>query len=109
MRDGVTALKTKSVQSPAPEGAATFRRPPQVLFFSEMVDHTRQVPAPSAAGWLFDLRTDGAPPFVVLRRDETEARECLGTHLAHLGKFATTADAITALAAGSVEYVGVIW
>jgi hypothetical protein len=68
-----------------------------------LIDTTRQVPAPSAAGWLFDLGDQHGPAFVVLRQDEGAARDCLRDHLCDLG----IADG--ALAGASVEYTAVIW
>jgi hypothetical protein len=79
-------------------------------FFKDimMVYPPRQVPAPSAAGWLFDLGDQHGPSFVVLRQDEEGARECLSDHLVEIGALP---DGITdeLLADASVEYAAVIW
>jgi hypothetical protein len=69
----------------------------------------RQVPAPSAAAWLFDLTHIGAPMFVVLRQDEAEARACFGVQLVELGVVADFGEAAAALAEANVQHVGVIW
>jgi hypothetical protein len=73
-----------------------------------MIDTTRQVPAPSAAGWLFDLRDHRGPAFVVLREDEAAARECLRDHLVGIGVLAD-GNTDELLADASVEYAAVIW
>jgi hypothetical protein len=54
-----------------------------------MVDDERQAPAPSAFAWLIDLTAVGGPRFVVVRRDENEAREALVAHLVKIGSAAT--------------------
>jgi hypothetical protein len=72
-------------------------------FFVMMIDNERQVPAPSAAGWLFVLGDQRGPAFVVLRQDEGAARDCLRDHLRNLG----VADEL--LADASVEYAAVMW
>jgi hypothetical protein len=72
-------------------------------FFVKMINNERQVPAPSAAGWLFDLGDQRGPAFVVLRTDEGAARDCLRDHLCDLG----VADEVPVDA--SVEYAAVIW
>jgi hypothetical protein len=69
----------------------------------------RQVPAPSAAAWLFDLSHLGAPMFVVLRQDEAEARASLGVHLVELGVMADCSEATVALADANVQHTGLIW
>lgn len=72
-------------------------------FFVKMIDNERQVPAPSAAGWLFDLGDQYGPAFVVLRQDEGAALDCLRDHLDDLG----VPD--DALASAQVEHAAVIW
>jgi len=69
----------------------------------------RQVPAPSAAAWLFDLSHLQAPMYVVLRQDEAEARACLAVHLAELGVVVDFGEAAGALLASKVQHAGVIW
>lgn len=74
-----------------------------------MVDATRQVPSPGAAAWLVVLAEPGAPGFVVLRADETEAAAALTAFLLDVGVVANEEGADDLLATSAVENVGVVW
>lgn len=68
-----------------------------------------QVPSPSAAGWLVDLREARGPLFVVLRRTEVQARECLRDHLVDTGTFSSAEEVDEVLAHAVTSPVGVVW
>lgn len=76
---------------------------------SMMVDEPRQVPALSASAWSIDLAPIGGPVFIVLRRNETEARTALVTHLVEIGSIPNTVEAERAVAAAPIDSVGVVW
>lgn len=72
-----------------------------------MINRSRQVPPPEAAGWLVDLAAVGGPKYVVLVTGDDDAREVLGLYLADLrGALAPSADD---LAAAPCEPIGVVW
>jgi hypothetical protein len=74
-----------------------------------MVDEPRQVPALSASAWSIDLVPVGGPSFIVLRRDEAEARTALVEHLVEIGSIPDTIKAERMVAAAPIESVGVVW
>jgi hypothetical protein len=74
-----------------------------------MVDQTRQVPAPAAAGWLFDLSAYRGPIIVILRQDENDAVSLLARHLLEIGAVRHADDARELIDDTAVESVGVVW
>ena len=106
--DGVTATRGRSA------AVSKRGRPPLVgglagCFFSVVIDESRQVPAPSAPAWLFDLSERRGPSFAVLRRHEDEARVALGLHLADSGAVVDLEDAIELLDGVNPHSVTVVW
>lgn len=77
------------------------------LLFS-VVDVTRQVPSPSASGWLFDASEYRGPRFVVLRLDEDEAYGRLVEHLRELGVASDDAEAAAILEGATIDFIGVL-
>jgi hypothetical protein len=69
----------------------------------------RQFHRPSGAAWLIDLTAVRGPYFVVLRRDETEAREALAGHLTGLGAVSSDEEAAELIAEATSELVEVVW
>lgn len=78
-------------------------------FFSGVIYTPRQVPAPSAAGWLFDLTTSRGPLFVVLRVTEDDARQALSEHLVDIGAVADHGEADQLIDGQAPAMVGVVW
>jgi hypothetical protein len=74
-----------------------------------MVDERRQVPAPSATGWLFDLTDARGPIFAVLRGSKAEARAALVIHLVDTGAVAELNDAAQLLVDARHDAVAVVW
>lgn len=69
----------------------------------------RQVPSPSASGWLIDMRSAGGPQFVVLRTAAEASLASLRVHLIEIGAVATPRDADQLLREARVEPIGVVW
>ena len=67
----------------------------------------RQVPAPSAAAWLFDLSHLGAPTFCA--RTKPRRERPWGVHLVELGVMGDCSEAAVALANATVQHTGLIW
>lgn len=78
-------------------------------FFSVVIDARRQVPAPSATGWLFDLTDVRGPIFAVLRGDEREAHTALSAHLVDTGAVVDLDEAAQLLHDARPEVVAVVW
>lgn len=74
-----------------------------------MVDARGQLPSPSASAWLIDLTEDGGPVFIVLRLDESRARNALARYLVDIGASRHTSDAERAVASARCSPVAVIW
>ena len=74
-----------------------------------MLDTGRQLPALSASAWSIALAEIGGPTFIVLRRDEAEARIALVEHLVEIGSITNTIKAERVVAAAPIELVGVLW
>jgi len=74
-----------------------------------MLDNSRQLPATSAEAWSVDLAEAGGPTFIVMRRDEAEARRALTEHLIEIGSGMSVVEAEGRIAAAPVERVAVIW
>ncbi len=74
-----------------------------------MVDMNRQVPTPSASAWSIDLTRIGGPLFVVLRRDEDDARAAVVRHLVDIGSISNTIEAERTITKAPTESVAVVW
>lgn len=74
-----------------------------------MIDTRRQVPSPSASAWLIDLTAAGGPRFVVVRREEDEARDALVAHLVEIGSIPNTIAAERLVGRAPIESVAVTW
>ncbi|MFN8113158.1 MAG: hypothetical protein U0R51_08155 [Solirubrobacterales bacterium] len=74
-----------------------------------MIDTDRQLPTPSASAWSIDLEAVDGPVFVVLHRDEGEARAALARHLVEIGAVADTIKAERIVGAAPINSVGVVW
>lgn len=68
----------------------------------------RQLPSPSAMGWLFDLGDLRGPWILVLRDREDEARERLAEHLVGLAQAVDVRDAFELLESVEAERAGVV-
>lgn len=82
---------------------------PATGFFRTMIYTSRQVPAPSAAGWLFDLTRARGPVFVVLRVTEDDARQALSEHLLDIGAVTDPGEADELIDGQAPIMVGVVW
>lgn len=82
---------------------------PFACFFSVVIDARRQVPAPSATGWLFDLTAARGPIFAVLRGDEDEALMTLRAHLVDAGAVPDLEEAAQLLLDARPNAVAVVW
>lgn len=74
-----------------------------------MIDKQRQVPAISALAWSIDMTIIGGPVYVVLSRDEVEARAALARHLVEIGSISNTMRAERIVATAAITSVGVVW
>jgi hypothetical protein len=74
-----------------------------------MLDTDRQLPAISASVWVINLAAIDGPQFVVLSRDEAEAREALVVHLVEIGAIANTIEAFRIVNAAGITALGVVW
>lgn len=74
-----------------------------------MVNTDRQLPAISASVWVINLAAIAGPRFVVLRREEAEARVALVAHLVEIGAIANTIAAERIVAEAEIESMAVIW
>lgn len=77
--------------------------------FSLGVSPVRQLPAPTASAWLFDLGDIRGPWLVVLRDHEDEARERLAEHLVDLGLATDMRAAFQILEDVRADNAGVVW
>lgn len=74
-----------------------------------MVDDERQLPSSSATGWSIDLEAVGGPRFVVLRLNESDARDALARYLVDIGAIANTIEAERVVGGAQIESVAVVW
>ncbi len=70
---------------------------------------SRQVPSPSATAWLFALKTEGRPQFVVLRTHEDAARNALLEHLVEAGAVTDSAEAHRLVTRADTDLAEVVW
>jgi hypothetical protein len=73
-----------------------------------MINRSREVPPPSAAGWLVDLAKIDGPRFVVLCTGDADAPDILAHHVLQL-RGALAPSAADLRASADVEPIGVVW
>ncbi len=78
---------------------------PLISFFTVQ----RNLPSPSASGWLIDLRDAGGPTYVVLRVVEDDAADCLVEHLTDIGAVVDVTEAAALVSGVEPVSVAVVW